>query len=254
MTGEDRFSRFVVTSAAVHAALGVFILVSPALFAPEASEVWGNTDGSIKVGVVGSLPVPGLQLPSPAVVHENVPPAETKSLHPPEPAPKPQPKVAEKPDVLIPSKAAPTKVTPAPPAPSRAPTKTEVADATNAVPTPGGGQAAAPYGQAGSGSGPATIGDESFGVRYGEYVRAMTTAIREKWQQAGGPRTVPRVYVTFKIARDGTVSNVALEQSSGSVLQDNAALRAVQSATMPPLPRDYLKGSIDVRFYFEYVR
>ena len=253
MTGEDKFSRFVVTSAAVHAALGVFVLVAPSLFAPEASEMWGSDTGSIRVGVVGSLP--GLQLPSPAVVHENVPPQDTKSLHPPEPAPKPEPKVEEKADVLIPSKTAPTKVAPAPPVPARAATKTEVAVASNAVPTPGGGQAAVPYGQAGSGSGAAAIGDEGFGLRYGWYVAAMINAISEKWQEAGGgPRTAPRVYVTFRIARDGRVSNVVLERSSGSASQDAAAMRAVQLAPMPPLPPDYLKSSIDVRFYFEYVR
>jgi TonB family protein len=84
-------------------------------------------------------------------------------------------------------------------------------------------------------------------------VRAVHTAISEKWQAAvAGAGRGSRVLVKFKIARDGTASDFELEQSSGSTVADLSARRAVTTANFPPLPREYPGGSVDVRFTFEY--
>ena len=46
--------------------------------------------------------------------------------------------------------------------------------------------------------------------------------------------------VVFEIGRDGKVSGLEVEKSSGNPLYDQAALRAVTEATpFPPLPDDF---------------
>jgi TonB family protein len=86
----------------------------------------------------------------------------------------------------------------------------------------------------------------------------MTRAINVAWQKdsiVGIPRGAsPRVYVTFTIAKRGQVSNLEVEKGSGSVQLDNSAQRAVLTAKLPELPREFLGANVDVRFYFEYKR
>lgn len=252
----EKFSRFVVTSVGLHVGLIAFAVLGPSLFPAPTSAMWGSDSGrggSVTVGVVASLP--GIELPSPAVVDQNAAASESKSLHAAPPAPSVPEKVEAEPEVLIPSrtaKAMPEK------APARAPSKavTPALAPPNAVPG-AAAQVAVPYGQSSPGTGPATFGDEAFGQRYGAYVQAMTNAIREKWQEGVGGigrARSPRVYVTFTILRDGEVSNVAVAETSGNTLLDNSAMRAVLTARIQALPRDYSGSSVDVRFYFEYAR
>lgn len=247
-------------SAALHGGLAAVILLAPSLLPASSSVTWGSEsgrDGSIRVGVVESIP--GIALPSPEVVQENAPATESKTLNPPsEPEAKPKPKAEPAPDVLIPSKdAKKAKPKPEPVAVARGGSKPDVPAPSNAIPGTGG-QAAVPYGQIGAGTGPATFGDEAFGRRFGDYVIAMTRAIREKWDQQGITGIVrgtsPRVYVTFTILRDGKISNFKVDQTSGNTRLDTSAHRAVAAATLPALPREYSGSSIDVRFYFEYGR
>jgi TonB family protein len=279
MQDEGKFSRFVIFSAVLHSSAIALVLFGPGFFPAESRELWGSETGmgeSIRVGVAESLP--GIPLPSPEVVRETSAPTDSATLHPPEPAPpsKPAPATPVPADVLIPSKTAPAtkpKPEPAPPAttgakpkpdPVAPPSPTARGSATVDAPVPAnaipgtGGQAAAPYGQTGTGTGPASFGDEAFGRRFGTYVTGMTNAIREKWQQPDGagiaPGKPPKVYVTFTISRDGKVANVKIEQPSGNSRLDASAHRAVLSATLPPLPREYTGSSVAVRFYFEYGR
>jgi protein TonB len=254
MQKRDNFSRFVVTSAGLHVGVVALVFVAPSLLPARASDTWGSksgNDGGIRVGVVASLP--GIELPSPPVVQENVPPSESETLHPSEPAPKNEPRVEEKPAVLIASKTAKPKPAPAP---ARGATKTKtdapVSPPSNAIPGEGG-QPAVPYGQPGAG-GQTTFSDEAFGLRYGWYVENMTRAIREKWQPGAVRVSSPRFYVAFTIARDGKVTNFRIDQSSGNAALDSAAETAVTTAAIPKLPGDYLRPSIEVRFYFEYAR
>jgi protein TonB len=59
--------------------------------------------------------------------------------------------------------------------------------------------------------------------------------------------------VTFKIQRDGRVSDIKLSESSGNKSLDQAALNAVQSVGhLPELPVDYLRPSLGVVFSFYY--
>lgn len=258
----EKFSRFVVTSAALHLGLFALVFIVPSLLPVRTLSSWGSntsTDGGVKVAVVESLP--GIPLPSPPVVHEDAAANDTKSLYAAEPAPKPVDKVEPAPEVLIPSNQAKTPKEPPAPKPEQkteARTETKATPAPpNAVATPGGGQAALPFGQGATGTGPATFGDGTFGQRFGDYVDRMSRAISDKWRDniAGIRRgAAPRVYVSFTIARNGSVSDLEIAQGSGVDQLDTSALRAVRSAQLPPLPREYAGSSVTVRFYFEYVR
>jgi protein TonB len=252
-TANDKLSPFLFASAGLHGFLFVAVVFGPMLLPVRNSTPWGNSnDRGIKVGVTSSLP--GIPLPSPPVVQENAPATSSKTLNPAEALPK----VKEAPtpaDVKIPTgKTKPDK--PAPPKQAaNATPPTENTAPSNAVPGQGG-QAALPFGGTTGGPGQASFGDGTFGSRFPEYVRAMTTAIRNAWEnsvayQRGSP---PRVYVTFTIDKRGKVSNLEVAQSSGLSQLDNSARRAVLTATLPPLPREYSGSSVDVRFYFEYTR
>ena len=100
------------------------------------------------------------------------------------------------------------------------------------------------------------FGDATFGDRYSTYVNAMTRTISNNWLKQmvdSSVQRAPRVYVTFDIARDGTISNFAIKQSSGIPSLDRSAQRAITaSSPLNPLPTDYRGGSVNVLFYFEY--
>jgi TonB family protein len=252
----DKLSPFLATSAVLHVSLFVLVVFGPALFSNRAGTSWGSSiDKPVTVGVATSLP-PGIPLPAPAVVQETAKPSDSKTLHPAEVAPKPPTKVPSKPaDVKIPARGATEQTKSAPePQTSKGATPPPPAPTSNAIPGDGG-QIALPYG-APAGAGKATFGDGTFGTRFGSFVTALITAMESAWQQ---PPTAAsqRVYVTFTIRRNGrsaVATDVELDQSSGNGSLDRSAVRAVQNASLPPLPPDFSGSSVAVRFYFETKR
>jgi protein TonB len=252
----DKVSPFVATSAALHVALFVFLAFGTKLFPKSVEEPWGTASNSIRVGMTSSLP--GIPLPSPAVVRDKAKPSDTKTLHPAEVAPKPEQAVPPKPAAIkIPERGARTepKAT-ASRAPKADPVPAADAPPTNAIPGEKSGQVPLPYGQGGAGQA-SFGGDGTFGTRFPEYVTNLTRAIEAQWQQPDLRGSAPRVYVTFTIRRNGSradATNVQLVQQSGSNQLDRSAVRAVTTATLPPLPREYSGSSVDVRFYFESKR
>jgi TonB family protein len=250
-TADDKLRPFILASAGLHGFLFIAVVFGPALFPARTPISWGNNDRGIKVGVANSLP--GIPLPSPPVTQENAPATSSKTLNPADVLPK-APEVPTPADIKIPTgKTKPDKAPPKQAANATPPKETTAP--SNAIPGQGG-QAALPFGSAGGGSGQATFGDATFGSRFPEYVTAMRRAISSAWESSVGVQrgSMPRVYVTFTIGRRGEVSNLEVAQSSGSSQLDNSARRAVLTATVPPLPREYSGSSVDVRFYFEYTR
>lgn len=257
----ERMDRYVFASVLMHGALFALVLLSPSLF-PALGPNWGSADGGpdagIQVKIVGSA---GIPLPQPAVVSETAPANESpgfyKSEEPASPPPVPD-KVAEPiPEkTALPKPPAP-KPKPAPPAQKSAPAPEPPA---NAVRYGQGGRPALSYGQFPTGAGEAGIGfgDAAFGDRYSTYVNAITRAISNNWLKSmvdSRVQRAPRVYLTFTISRDGRISNVDVQQSSGIPSLDRSAQRAVlASDPLPPLPSDYRGSDINVRFYFEYSR
>jgi protein TonB len=228
---------------------------------PALGPNWGSPtggSGGIQVKIVGGIS--GVPLPTPAVVNEtaaaNPSPGFYKSEEtaPPPPPDKPADLI---PETTPPVKAAPApKPRPAPPAPKSAPAPEPP---PNAAPYGQGGRPALSYGQFSTGAGEAGIGfgDAAFGERYGYYVTEITRRISSNWLRSmvdSRIQKAPRVYLNFEIARDGTISNIEVQQSSGIPSLDRSALRAVNASTLPPLPAGYPGSRVTVNFYFEYSR
>jgi periplasmic protein TonB len=262
-TEGEKFDRWIILSAALHGVVFMLIVFSPVLFPMDSNANWGSSnagDGGINVKIVGS--VSGVSLPSPEVVTVDAAANESKGFYKTEePAPPPEPEKAEP----IPEPKAPVKVTPKAPKPRQpvTPAKTQPVEQEvpqNAVPFGQGGRPALAYGQFPTGAGPAGIGfgDGTFGNRYGWYVDAITRRISQNWLQSLVDQkihTAPRVYMSFDIERNGSISNVEIKQPSGIPTLDRSAQRAILvSNPLPPLPADYRGGSVNVSFYFEYAR
>jgi periplasmic protein TonB len=256
----DRLDRFIVASVLLHAGLFSLILLSPRLF-PDLGPNWGaqtgTPDAGIQAKIVGSLS--GIALPAPPVVNEKAPANESPGLYKsPEAAPRVPDKAAEPiPEKTAPVKPPPPKPNAAPPTPKSAPTAEPPA---NAVPYGQGGRPALSYGQFSTGAGDAGIGfgDAAFGDRYASYVSAITRAISNNWLRSmvdARIQRAPRVYLTFKIAKNGKISDLEVQQSSGIPTLDRSAQRAVlASDPLPALPADYRGSDVSVNFYFEYSR
>jgi len=62
-----------------------------------------------------------------------------------------------------------------------------------------------------------------------------------------------RAYVVFTIHRDGSVSDLKTDQSSGSPTLDNSCLLAVRRVdSFVALPPQYNQSTLKVSFYCEY--
>jgi TonB family protein len=57
--------------------------------------------------------------------------------------------------------------------------------------------------------------------------------------------------MTFRINRDGSVTNIQLLQTSGNLSMDNSARRALDGIRFGPLPNDYSGSGVNVTFDFD---
>jgi len=261
--GSERFDGWLAASVFFHGALFTFVIFSPNLF-PAFQSSWGSPtggSGGINVKIVGN--VSGVPLARPEVVQEQAPANESPGFYKSEEAPPPPPPPPDKAE-LIPETKAPVKATPPPkpPKPAPAPKSTPAPEPppSNEIRYGEGGRPALCYGQFSTGAGAAGIGfgDSTFGDRYGWYVNAITRAISQNWLKSLVDSRVsraPRVYLSFEIARNGKISNLGVQQSSGIPSLDRSAQRAVlASDPLPALPPDYRGSNVNVNFYFEYSR
>jgi periplasmic protein TonB len=86
-----------------------------------------------------------------------------------------------------------------------------------------------------------------------QYLGQMITLIHRNWNSNQGVLGTP--VVRFTIQRDGTLSDVALKQSSGRQMLDFVANRAViATKAIPPLPSCYPYPTFIVNLSFEYTR
>ena len=205
---------------------------------------WG-ANGAMRMTAVSS--VPGLPLPSPKVMTPSTVATQNLGVAKPEPAPKEPPpppdaqqipkfKQAVKPEKL-------ERV-------NKRIQKTEVEPPPNVVPYGLSGPPSISYTQMVTPGGPGAVSmgqGNSFGERYAWYVASMRARISANWLMSTvSPNiiTAPRTYITFEIARDGTVNNVQITQSSGIPEVDRSALRAILASNpLPPLPSDYRGGA-----------
>ncbi len=157
---------------------------------------------------------------------ENKAPAKAAAV---QPAPKPEPKpVASKKPVPVKKKTEKKVETPAPAEPQK--TETEA-----------------------SGGSQLKIDAENFPFAY--YLNLIRYRIQENWQppyQRTAEDEKNSTVVGFRIERNGKVTEIKVENSSGKFLFDQAAQRAVYSANpLPPLPDEFTGAHLTIHIEFE---
>ncbi len=233
---------YVIAAAALHLGV-VFGVFAAAQLGPRSPDLLP----SVAVRLVAA--------PSPEPL-----PADSAGSTTPEPAqPEPQPEPRQpEPEPVEPEELVEQ---PAPPPPDDQPEQRPSAEAMpeagqpRATPAPtappgpvrSGRQSGLSLGGGGRGtSGPAIPSDFHFTY----YVERMLALIESRWYKPP-VTTGTEALVRFRIARNGRVSDIVLEQSSGVPTFDRAALRALYAANpLPPLPPAYRKPSLTVHLRF----
>jgi len=139
------------------------------------------------------------------------------------------------------TKAPPTTV-PRPPAPGRA-----VSRGTAVTETGNVGESAG-LASGGERGGQRTDFDANFCCP--EWGRIMVEAIDQHWASVQPERGL--TILSFVVNQNGTITDLVVDQSSGSGNLDRLALFAVRQARIPPLPRAYTEPTLRVRLRFPY--
>ena len=113
---------------------------------------------------------------------------------------------------------------------------------------------AAPLGQrTGSPQGAAAMTLNASDFPFAWYLAAVQRKITERWDQWAQPGRQP--VAVFSISRDGRVSNVAIEKTSGNSYYDQKALRAINEAVpFPPLPAEWPKPELTIQLGFNFAQ
>lgn len=86
-----------------------------------------------------------------------------------------------------------------------------------------------------------------------EYLDMMTTRIKSNWDRNQGAPGVVRV--KFVVLRDGRLTDISIDRSSGQALLDQASLRALYATKqLAQLPREFTEPRLTVYLEFEYKR
>jgi periplasmic protein TonB len=244
-----RLGNLVLLSLVAH----VVILAAIALM-PSS---WGrqNDDAAVMTIQLGGAPGPmqGRNQISERPVQEAAPPTA-------QPQPQAPPALA-RPEMVEPVKTAkPQAKTPAKPAPEktepqlhgRTPTRgPEVKEGSARVETGGSQTKFGGLATGGGGGGAAYTDIQNFCCP--EYLLTMTRLIQANWRANQGQEGSNQL--KFTIHRDGTISEVSVEQSSVSQLLDMASQRAViTTRQLPPLPAQFTGDHLTVHLVFQYRR
>ena len=244
----DGISRTLALSIGAHIAIVAAIWLTPTDWrsrrAPEVATMQlslGGTEGQKTSGMtsIAGRAVEEIAKPNTRVV-DTPPPAKA-------------PEMVEATKIAKPSPTPPKPTTkPSDPSRSRAPAAGAEIKAGAARVNTGG--AAIPFGglaQGGGGSGGVQLDVKNFCCP--QYLAQMVQRIRENWNPRQGASGEP--VVKFSIRRDGMLTNVELEKSSGQELLDLEARRAVvRTAQLPPLPREFTEPSLTVHLTFDFQR
>jgi protein TonB len=252
----------------IHSVVLVSLAASTLLSHQGANWTGSPGGGAMSVKLVGG--VPGIPLPRPEEVTNSRVVDTTKGLYKSEPPPKIAPPTDAKRIPEFSKQKPPHYVT----RPSRL-LEDNTPPPPNAVPYGQGGSPSVPYSQAqapaqpqnqftlggatGGGfgfSGPGGGGD--FGSRYAYYVDAVRNRVSSNWLQSTidpSVRFAPRAVLAFDILRDGSITNIQIEHSSGNASVDNSVVRAILSSNpLQRLPNDYSGAKVSVEFWFDFKR
>jgi len=169
----------------------------------------------------------------------------------PEKAP-PAPPAAKVPEMVLPTKKEPLKPTPSKGTEARVKPVPKALEATQ-------GDARIETSARGAGFGLSTGGSGATGYLdvanfcCPEYLSTMIQLIQRNWN---GKQNVPGITrIKYTIQRDGRLTDVQLEQSSGYFALDQAAQRALLSTRqLPPLPAQFPETTLTVHLNFSYER
>jgi periplasmic protein TonB len=246
----ETWKKPLTLSLAFHGLLVVAVVVTGYVYEHRPVNTWGMNNGDAVTATLvsaSSLPIPHAEESNNIVANESKGVTETQ----------PQPKPVETEDgISIPGKTKQQpKITKAITPPSVRPPRPQPTPET-AVPYGEGGPVAGPYGAftaTNTQGGFSFKENADFGSRYAYYVRQINQTVSRNWSKPDviAPR---RAYIEFDILKDGTPTNIRIEQSSGVPTLDQLAMRAVQRSEFPPLPGDYGGGKVSVEFWFDYNR
>ena len=245
----------LITSLVLHALVIGGVLSSAFLF-HKHGDAWGDkadVAGAVQATMVNSIPLPPKVQPK----EDSVLASESPSPVPPPPTPKaePPPKPTDIPIVKPPEKKQPARLAdkPSPEPPKRPqPQKPQPDHATSGETA--GLRVAMTAVENRAGTSSTNVTDSAFGQRYAYYVRQLTQKVAQQWYtqtlDSGAPGH--RVYISFRVARDGTPSDITVAKPSGDATLDSSALRALQRIdTFAPLPDGYGGSYITVQYYFD---
>lgn len=267
------FRRAVVWSAALHVALFVLVIVSPSFSRGRQPKglvqyvsfmggggggTGGGPGGGAGAPVVKAEPLPAAKKPAlrDLTVPSKLKAETTTALTHPVDKPKTSKKIPEK-------TAAISKPEPA------APTAADAVNAASGAATSGSGYGLRfGTGGGGTGTGGGGVGGgtgsgagDPFGVAgfpFQFYLQMISDKITANWFQAlvdPGVAGVLQTQVYFRIYKNGQISDVKIDVSSGVESFDLSARRAIQtSAPFAPLPNEYDGQYLGVTLVFEHAK
>jgi protein TonB len=245
----EPIARPAAGSLALHGALAGGLVLYGLLGGLFHHNLWGNqgSGGAIQVNLVTSaLPLPSDQPPN-----QNVLSTETPSQAPAEPSPKQKLAVDEDAIPILGKQAKPQQQT----APKTQQHQPEADNRAQYGEQAGSFMPRATQAQSGS-NGPVSVTNGNFGSLFGWYIEGIQRKMSTNWNKLEvDQRTArgTRAYIEFTVHRDGSVSNVKLDQSSGSQTLDSSCLRAAQRVdTFGALPAQYNQSTVLTSYYCEY--
>lgn len=245
----DRLSQMVVVSLIAHAVAVAIVTLAPKLW-PDTTAV--DQAHVMTISLAGPEgPIQGRNPESAKKVQEPVPDAsKAKNDAPPalakpemvEPikTPKPEPKTVAKPE---PKKEVPQLH-------GRTPTQgAQVNDGSARVQT--NATAAIPFGGLATGGGGGSSAYTDFAdFCCPEYIQVMKQHVYANWRDHQGQAGLNRV--KFVVHRDGTITDVTVEQSAGQFLDLSSTRALEQTKQLPPLPTAFRLDRLTVHLEFEY--
>jgi periplasmic protein TonB len=248
----------IAAAVALHGIALALVLVLPRLNPPPPppSFVPVQIIPAQALGVRHPAPRPKVEKPAPPKPEPAAKPEPAPE--PPKPKPKPEPErpapkpvreevptLPEKPDKKKPEKPKPEKPKPAATTGTgHNPAGTAPQGEANGEAGRKGAPTGNPLGTTAFGSQIAALDNPDF--KFGYYLDQLLTAINAKWTPPSLGGDVKAV-VSFRIQRDGSLTDLQVAHSSGYNSFDLAALRAVQNASpFAPLPRAYRNDSLGV--------
>lgn len=212
-----------------------------------------------------SPPPPDPAKPEPAPVKPDPAPIPIPQPDQPKPEPpKPEPPKPEpaKPEPAKPEPAKPEPAKPAGPDKPAGPSKPagpaqpqkSADDILRAALGDLKGQASDPDSKDPKGDGPGGSGGDGYGI-VGSYMQSLVSRIRPNWEYAGrADRRNPTAMVRISIAKDGTILEADIIQSSGDAAFDGSVLKAVRdTGKVEPPPRPDLM-QVQVPFAYEAIK